>query len=499
MGLVLRRRGGAVDALGIRTCRRGAAHTTAVSRHGTMIEIAELRRLPDLAGVPDAELEWLAQRLEVRTVAAGEIFVHQGDTAQLQIQLDGELRLLRRQANGEMVSLSAGDGQIGGRLPFSRMRTFAASIIAEQTTRLALLDPVHFDEMHSHTPVLLERTVQLMVDRAREFTRFGAQRERLQSLGTLSAGLAHELNNPASAARRTAHTLAERLQNFDELSSRLLREAMFGSSSDPDVDPFETIYPTLTEAGAEPDPLERSDLEDTLGDWLEAHDVPDPWQVAATLVAAGLSLDAIEAISSALESRHVADFLSWLRTDIEMRLLVRELLESTDRISELVSAMKAYSYMDQGQEPARTDIHEGLRHTLTVLRPKIAAKQLEVELAFGDLPSITAVGGELNQVWTELLDNAISAAPHGGRIEIRSRHEPSTETVLVEIHDNGPGVPPELRARIFEPFFTTRGVGDGVGLGLDIVRRIVTRRHFGSLELSVHEGDTCFTVRLPAG
>jgi signal transduction histidine kinase len=457
-------------------------------------DLVELQRVPTLAGIPDEELAWLATHMEFRSLEPGEVLAHQGDDAQMEILIEGEIRMSRRESSRRVNTFALGEGQVSGRLPFSRMRQHVATIIAQVPTRVGLLDPVHFGDMHVHTPVLLERLVHMMVDRAREYTRFGAQAEKLLSLGTMSAGLAHELNNPASAARRTAHTLTERLQRFDELSSRLLRDAMFGVTTG---EPFAPIYGQVTAEGADLDPLIQSDREDELSDWLEDQGVAEPWNVASTMVNAGLTLESILQVSDIIHDRYRADFLAWLQMDLEMRMLSHDLLASTDRISELVGAMKSYSYMDQGQDRAPTDIHEGLRNTLTILDHKIRRKSIEVVRRFGDVPPVAAHGGELNQVWTNLIDNAVSALHEGGTITIRTHFEELSETVVIEVRDDGPGVPDELRSRIFEPFFTTKGVGEGTGMGLDIAHRIVTGRHFGTLQLSGGPGDTCFTVRLP--
>jgi signal transduction histidine kinase len=432
--------------------------------------------------------------MEFRSLEPGEVLAHQGDDAQMEILLDGEIRMSRRETSRQVNTFMLGEGQFSGRLPFSRMRQHVATIVAQVSTRVGLLDPAHFDDMHVHTPVLLERLVHMMVDRAREYTRLGAQREKLLSLGTMSAGLAHELNNPASAARRTAQTLTERLDRFDELSSRLLREAMFGTSSG---NPFAPIYSEVSGEGVDLDPLTQSDREDELGEWLEDQGVAEPWNVASTMVNAGLTLERVLEVSDAIRDRYRADFLSWLQMDLEMRMLSHDLLASTARISDLVGAMKSYSYMDQDQERTLTDIHEGLRNTLTILDHKIRKKAIDVVRDFGEVPPIPVHGGELNQVWTNLLDNAVSALPEGGIITVRTRFDTLSETVVIEVHDNGPGVPDELRSRIFEPFFTTKGVGEGTGMGLDIAHKIVSRRHFGTLQLSGGPGNTCFTVRLP--
>ena len=457
-----------------------------------MVTIDDLRTVETLADLPGSELTWLAKRFQERHVAAGAVYYRQGDAAEtMDILLAGKLQLARRDDGQEIGTLTIEAGELGGRLPFSRMTSYGVSTIALEDSRIAELPVRHFDGMQMEAPKLLRRLVNQMIDRTREFTQLGAQREKLVSLGTMAAGLAHELNNPASAARRTAQTLVACLQRFDELSSRLLKEAMFGDNAGPG-DPFQPITDALRHEGTDRDLLDQADLEDTLADWLEAQQVDNPWEVAGTLVTSGLSREVLEPLSERLVPRYVPDFLAWLQTDLEMRVLASELLESTSRMSELVGAMKAYSYLDQATDRALTDLHEGLRNTLTILQHKIRRKGLTVEKDFEEIPKVPAYGGELNQVWTNLIDNAIAAAAESGRLWLRTHVDTSADMVVVEVHDDGPGVPESVRSRIFEPFFTTKGVGEGTGMGLDIANRIVTRRHSGTITLSSRPGDTFF-------
>ncbi|MDY7096106.1 MAG: HAMP domain-containing sensor histidine kinase, partial [Acidobacteriota bacterium] len=350
--------------------------------------------------------------------------------------------------------------------------------------------------------------------RIREGARAELQQAKLASLGTMAAGLAHELNNPASAARRAAQNLCETLQAFDQDASRLLRQLVFrqvpiGSAADGGTaaeegaaagDPFQPIYDVLGAPAPKLDAMSRSEREDELADWLEEEGVEAPWEAADTLVTAGFTQEMLEAFSEGLVPRHRKDFLTWLPRDVEMRQLAEELAESTRRISELVTAMKAYTYMDRGEEQQEVDLHRGLEDTLTILQHKLRRRSIEVVRSFGELPAVRAYGGELNQVWTNLLDNAIAAVPDaGGRVEIRTRHDQEAGVAQVEIEDNGPGISDQHLDRIFEPFFTTKEVGEGMGLGLDIVHRIVKNRHRGTIDVRSQPGKTLFCVRLPVG
>ena len=355
-----------------------------------------------------------------------------------------------------------------------------------------------FPELQNEAPTVLQLLVHEMLDRTQEYTRIGAQREKLISLGTMSAGLAHELNNPASAARRAARNLQETLQAFDEHSSQILSPVIF-KAHESGSDPFAPLYEAMTLDGDDLNALKRSDLEDDLGDWLAEHGVENPWEVAATLVTGGLDRAVMETVADALVPEQVLNFLNWVPKDVEMRLLSKELAESTTRISDLVGAMKAYTYMDQGLDKQEVDLREGLVNTLVILKHKWHKKGVTIVKNFEDVPKVSAYGSELNQVWTNLISNAIDAVDEGGEVTVQIGHDASAEVACVDIIDDGPGVPEAIQGRVFEPFFTTKGVGEGTGMGLDIANRIVRQRHRGSLQLTSRPGFTRFRVRLPLG
>lgn len=454
--------------------------------------------VPLLARVPEAELEWLAERCEARSYAPGEVIFVQGEpVAGTLFLLSGRADLFRREGGRETAFLTVLAGEVTGQLPYSRMQKNGATGYAAQPTRTAVLSASFFPELHAAAPETLQRLVNLMLDRTREFTRYSEQQERLASLGTMAAGLAHELNNPAAAAHRAAQTLLETLGSFDEHSSKLLSGVIFKTEPRPeDGDPFAPIYNATTLQPAQ-GAVERGELEDDLSDYLDAHGVPRPWDAAAVLAAGGLTRETLEPFMRGVMPEKVQDVLAWTARDVELRLLVGELLESTKRISELVGAMKAYSYLDQASEKRPTDLREGLVNTLTILKHKFKKKGVRLLKTFGELPSVPAYGAELNQVWTNLLDNAVAAAPEGGTVAITTALDASGTNACIDIADDGPGIPEGLQARIFEPFFTTKGVGEGTGLGLDIAQKIVARRHGGSIQVRSQPGETHFTVRLP--
>ncbi len=317
------------------------------------------------------------------------------------------------------------------------------------------------------------------------------QSEKLAALGKLSAGLAHELNNPAAAAQRATAQLREGLGRLSNVAARLGREGLSSEQWDALTQAVEDggdlARPTL---GA----LDRADREEALADWLTKHHVTDPWQLAPALVSAGIDETSIETMTNDLPAAAVPNAVGWVSESLGTDERLSTLSSTTASISELVSAVKSYSSMDRAPQQ-EVDIHEGLESTLRILQYKLQDVITVVREYDPGLPPVTVLVGELNQVWTNLLDNAIDAVGPGGTITIRSSAEP--DWVVVEICDDGPGIPADILPRVFDPFFTTKDVGEGTGLGLDIVRRIVTERSGGEIEVTSEPGDTHFTVRLP--
>ncbi|MEM1269861.1 MAG: ATP-binding protein [Bacteroidota bacterium] len=459
-----------------------------------MITLDDLRGIRALADLPESELTWLAEHTEERTFADGEVIFEQGSEPLYMYFVFGGGAFIRVDGGG---TFAVEAGEISGMLPHSRMTEFGGTGRAMGASRFGYVHRDQFRDMLRQNPELEKVLIGVMADRIRETTRNDEQRERLVSLGTMSAGLAHELNNPASASKRAALALCETLQEFDELASRMLIETMFETV--PDEDPFQPIYDILADLDREePDPVALSELEDEMADWLEEQDVEEPWDRAATLAGAGIPLALLQDISSQIKPDYVKRFLDWVPRDVEMRMLSKELADATTRISELVTAMKSYSYMDQAKEKTDLQVKRGIIDTVIILKYKIKRKAIRLEKVFNEVPAIHAHGGALNQVWTNILDNAIYAVPDdGGVIRIETSYSKAADCVSVTFTDNGPGIPEDVQRRMFEPFFTTKGVGEGTGLGLDVTHRIVVRQHKGKILVDSEPGRTSVEVQLP--
>ncbi|HYO79900.1 MAG TPA: ATP-binding protein [Bryobacteraceae bacterium] len=453
-----------------------------------------LRRTPVLADLTEDQLEWLAAHVEERTYEAGEVILHEGAAAEhLFVVLEGEIQARPESASGPDVPVYiASSGQVTGLLPHSRMTHYARTSRAVVRVRLAWLHKRHFDEMLQRIPELGPRLLAIMADRIRDTTKSDIQYEKLAALGKLSAGLAHELNNPASAARSSAAALLAALDRWREAD----RNVLIGPEASAHVVAIEDDAVRHAMACTAMDALTRSDREERLGSALSKLNVPDAWALAPQLTDAGLDEASLRSLADRVGAEAVAPILQRIAALLELYKLGSEIHESTSRVSDLVRAIKEYSWMDTAAE-REVDIHEGLETTLTILKHRWK-NDIQVDRDYAaNLPRICAHGGELNQVWTNLINNAIDAlqsAPGEKRLGIRTALQ--SQVIMVEILDTGHGIPPEIRDHVFEPFFTTKKQSEGTGLGLDLVFRIV-RKHKGDIRFESRPGRTCFQVRLP--
>src|SRR5580765_3588912 len=456
-----------------------------------MAEVLELlRQSPIFADLPDEQIDWfLSQSREVQ-LKAGGFYARQGDPADAMfVLLQGEFQW-RGEFSGETFVRDMKAGEVTGILPFSRMKNYMLSGRAVSDASVLRFPASHFPELVQRMPELATRLVGLMSDRIREVTRFEQQRDRLAALGKLSAGLAHELNNPASAAKRATSQLRDLLKRIRDASHDLGQRDLTAAQKAE----IEKLESSLMQTDAHPpDPLVASDLEDQLDSLLRSHGQNDLWQLAADLARRNFKPEALERLFATLDEDTARAALVRISTSVEIAGLLNEIESSTSRISDLVKAIKEYTFMDQSPLQ-NVDIVKTLENTLTILNHKLK-KGVSVERDYQKVPLlVNSFGSELSQVWTNIIDNAIDAM--GGTGELRVRTYRQDECVVVEIGDNGPGIPPEVQPRIFEPFFTTKGVGDGTGLGLDTVQRII-KKHRGSIQVHSQPGDTRFQVWLP--
>lgn len=462
-------------------------------------KVEALRRVHVFADLPDDQLQWFVDNSEEQRFAAGDVMFRKGAPAdRMVVYLEGEVHAYWDEANHDIVYIARAGEQsteVTGMLPFSRMTEFTVTGYAVTDVRLLWFPVTLFPEMMQRMPVLTQRLVGIMSDRVRESTTLDQQQDKLMALGKLSAGLAHELNNPAAGATRAANDLLETLKVLREADMRLCSHDLTHEQQE-SIDAFERKAIEHTATAEQLNSLDQSDREDEVIAWLEAHGIAESWQLSPNLVEAGMDSAALEQLLGEIPSTATADVLARVNCQLAAAKLASEIKTATTRISELVGAIKEYSYMDQAKVQ-ELDVHKGLDNTLLILKYKLKKKDITVTRDYAEsLPLIKGYGSELNQVWTNLIVNAVDAMSLGGKLKVRTKREPTD--ILIEIRDNGAGIPADVRSRIFEPFFTTKPVGEGTGLGLDTVARIV-RKHRGNVRFESRPGDTCFQVRLPIG
>jgi signal transduction histidine kinase len=455
-----------------------------------MVEKSELLRVPIFADLPDDQIAWFISQSQELHLNAGETYSRQGDPADAMfVVLEGQLQG-RGEIAGETVTFDIGQGNVTGILPFSRMKQFTVSGRAVTDSRALRFPAALFPELVQKMPELTKRLVGLMADRIRETTRLEQQRDRLASLGKLSAGLAHELNNPASAAKRATSQLRVILKKIKEASHELGRRDLTAAQK-AEIEKLEASF--IQQNQPPPDALTTSDLEEHIDSLLRSHGQNDLWQLAADLARKNVKPETLESLFEALDADTARAALVRIAASVEIANLLNEIESSTTRISDLVLAIKEYTYMDQAPVQ-NVDIVKSLETTLTILNYKLK-RGVIVERDYGQVPLlVNSFGSELNQVWTNIIDNAIDAMSGKGQLRVRTYREDNC--VVVEIGDSGPGISLQVKPHIFEPFFTTKGVGEGTGLGLDTVQRIV-KKHRGTIQVDSKPGDTRFQVRLP--
>jgi signal transduction histidine kinase len=450
--------------------------------------------VPVLADLGEEELGRLAAAGRERRLAPGEVLFHQGDRAvAFHVLLEGRLETTREVAGEEVLMMSHGPGGYLGAMALLTDTPYRGSTRAADEAVVFELDGHELRALAFSHPPVLRRFLPAMESVSGAIKGVERDREKLLAVGQLAAGLAHELNNPAAAAARGVSTLRDYERRRQEAFARIAG----GGASAERLAALVSLGSAATESASGDgrlDPLAESDREQELADALDRRGVADPFAIASGLAEAGLGCEWIDRVAAGVGDDDLATALDFVGACAGARVVLAELEDATSRISDLVGAVKSYSYLDQA--PRQTvDIRRGLESTLALLAHKLRDKRIEVVRDYeDDLPGVEASGSELNQVWTNLIDNAVDALPEGGRITLSTHRR--GDRVSVEIADDGPGIPDEIRGRVFDAFFTTKPVGRGAGLGLDIAQRIVVRHH-GELRLESRPGDTRFEVVLP--
>jgi len=471
-----------------------------MSEAGEVLEcgVDELRTLFLFEKLTEDQLQWLCERGHVELVPAGPVYAEGAPAECFYVLLEGTVVMSRRVGPDDVevgrtsdrgVYSGAWLAYMGDRVP----QVYNASMRAVEPSRFFVLSADTFAELMTEWFPMAVHLLEGAFFGNKNWAQAIGQRERLLALGSLSAGLTHELNNPAAAAVRATAALRERVAGMRHKLGMI-------ASGKWDRTTLVTLIRLQEEAADRVPkaqaltPLEAADREDAITDWLDEHGCQEGWQLAPTFVAAGLDTDWLDHVEATVDPGTLESALRWLNYTVDTELLMNEIEDSTTRVSTLVGAAKQYSQLDRAPYQV-VDVHELLDSTLLMLTGKIPPGITVVKDYDRGVPQIPAYAGELNQVWTNLIDNAVSAMGSSGVLTVRTGQD--REFVFVEFADTGPGVPPELKERIFEPFFTTKPVGEGTGLGLDISWRIVVNKHHGDIAVESVPGDTRFRVRLP--
>jgi signal transduction histidine kinase len=444
-----------------------------------------------LGRAPLEELQWLADHGRLQDYGPGDVLARAGDpVTSLYVTLTGRYSIQVDRGFGPRKVMEWSAGDVGGMLPYSRLAKAPGDVMVSETCAMLMIDSLYFPEMILKCPWVTATLVHVMIDRARVFTSSDLQDEKMASLGRLAAGLAHELNNPASAAARSATRLEDGLERA-ETASRALGATRLTTEQQAVIDEIRRLC--LAQKPGTLSAMERADWEESVAAWLEMRGLTT--ETAGALTEACVSSETLETLARALPANALGTAIEWIAANCAIHSLVTEVQRASERIHHLVAAIKRFTYMDKPGVPEAVDIEQGLRDTVVVLGSKARAKNISVVVDIAsELPRARGFGGELNQVWSNLLDNALDAAPASGHVTIAAA--PAPGGIVVSVIDDGPGIPADIRSKIFDPFFTTKPVGQGTGLGLEIAMKLV-RHNGGDLEVDSRPGRTEFRVMVP--
>jgi signal transduction histidine kinase len=457
---------------------------------------SELRQVPEFKSLPENQLQWLVEKGNVAAFHDGDKVFSKGDSIdQLRILLKGEVNFYIEQGGNRRNVGTIEKGEITGRLPFSRMKAATGEGIVTGDTLIYSLHKEFFPEMISNHYELVEVLVHAMTDRVRDYTRMQQQNDKMMALGKLSAGLAHELNNPSAAVVRSANELKRHLANVPDSFKRVIKIR----TTDEVVDQVnDLVFSKIATYGKiHVSLMQKTDLEDEITTWLENTGVNNAFEMAETFVEFGIHPADLEHTLAHLREEDKVPVIGWLQQVLTTEKLVGEIEESARRINTLVCSVKGYTHMDQAPEKQPADIHVGIRNTLTMLNHKLKKNSITlIENFQPDLPPANIFVSEMNQVWTNIIDNAIDAMEGRPNNTLEIKTEKDREFMVVSIIDNGPGIPQDIQDKIFDPFFTTKSIGKGTGLGLEVVRQIINQ-HNGKFDVNSVPGKTVFEICFP--
>jgi len=459
--------------------------------------------IDDLKGVfafndlPAEHLQWILDHADYHEYEDGTQIKKTGDEADvMMIVIEGKISFYL-DYHGRLVyyfhyTNDAATGGVGGLLPHSRMKTYPGCSFANGKLRTLQLNKEYFAELEHLNPDLIQRLIGYMTERAKLVATIQMQHEKVSALGQLSAGIAHELNNPASAINRISSELSDRLKLNYQLTEKLLEYNISAEHIEILRNMVETKY---SEDKTSITAIQRMEREDEIDDWLQGYNVADSRRVSEAFVDEGFSVDDFEIIRKGSSKEAFGPLIYWVENLLISKRGLNDLEEASSRISYLVGAIKSHVQMDRTNALQPTNIHNDIENTLTLLGYKIRDKNIRIKRIFcANLPEVPVYVGELNQVWTNIIDNALYALEKNGEIKIETSFD--DKNVVITITDNGPGIPPDILSRIFDPFFTTKKIGEGTGIGLDLVNRIL-KHHKAEIKVSSEPGKTAFTIAIP--